>query len=179
MRPPLRVLGSAAVAVLSLALVGCGGNHHTTSPGTGAPTTVATTTTTAPATTTTASPDAAIKANWEAFFSAKTPVDKRISLLQDGQRLAPIIRAQAHSPLASAASAKVTKVDVTSKTRANVTYSIMVGGKSALGDQHGTAVNEGGTWKVGRGSFCGLLTLENGGKTRSLPAVCRGARGAH
>lgn len=175
MRPHSRLLGLAAVAVMALSLLGCGSNHHTTSPGTSAPTTAAaTTTTTAPAATTTASPEAAIKADWAAFFSAKTPVDKRIALLQDGPRFARIIRAQAHSALASAASAKVTKVSVTSPTQAKVTYSIIVGGKSALGGQHGTAVNEGGTWKVGVGSFCGLLALENtGGKASSLPAVCR------
>ena len=174
MRPHSRLVGLAAVAVMALALFGCGSNRHTSSPGTSAPTTAATTTTTAP-TTTTVSPEAAIKASWEAFFSAKTPVGKRIALLQDGSQFAPIIRAQAHSPLASAASAKVTKVSVTSPTQAKVTYSIMVGGKSALGGQHGTAVKEGGTWKVGLGSFCGLLVLENtGGKAASLPAVCRG-----
>jgi len=33
-------------------------------------------------------------------------------------------------------------------------------------------VYQNGTWKVGDASFCGLLTLENGGKA---PSVCSSA----
>jgi hypothetical protein len=36
-----------------------------------------------------------------------------------------------------------------------------------------TAVLQDGTWKVGAASFCGLLALQNGGSTKSLPAVCK------
>ncbi|HUY48219.1 MAG TPA: hypothetical protein VMV92_21235 [Streptosporangiaceae bacterium] len=116
-----------------------------------------------------------IAANWAAFFSAKTPVTKRISLLQDGQTFAPIIKAQAGSSLASSATSKVTRVTLVSATQAKVTYSILVGGQPALSDQSGVAVYQNGTWKVGLASFCGLLTLENGGNTSSLPAACKSA----
>lgn len=116
----------------------------------------------------------AISANWTAFFDAKTPVAKRVSLLQDGQAFASVIKSQAGTGLASEATAKVTKVTVTSPTQATVTYSILVGGQPALSGQAGTAVLQGGTWKVGLASFCGLLTLENGGKT-GLPAACNSA----
>jgi hypothetical protein len=44
-----------------------------------------------------------------------------------------------------------------------------------LPNQTGTAVNQGGTWKVGVASFCGLLTLENNGNTAKLPAACKSA----
>jgi len=44
-----------------------------------------------------------------------------------------------------------------------------------LPNQAGVAVLQGGTWKVGVASFCGLLTLENGGKSSSLPAACKTA----
>ena len=37
------------------------------------------------------------------------------------------------------------------------------------------AVYQDGTWKVGLASFCGLLALENGGKTSGLPAACKSA----
>jgi hypothetical protein len=37
------------------------------------------------------------------------------------------------------------------------------------------AVLQGGTWKVGLASFCGLLTLENNGKTSGLPSLCKTA----
>jgi len=118
---------------------------------------------------------ATIKANWEAFFNPKTPVAKRVSLLQDGQTFASIINSQAGSGLAASASAKVTKVTLVSPTQGKVTYSILVGGQPALSNQTGVAIKQGGTWKVGVASFCGLLTVENGGKTTGLPAACSSA----
>jgi len=36
-------------------------------------------------------------------------------------------------------------------------------------------VYQDGSWKVGESSFCGLLILENGGKTTGLPAACSAA----
>ena len=116
-----------------------------------------------------------IAANWAAFFNAKTPVAKRVSLLQDGQTFQSIIKSQAGSGLAASATAKVTKVTMVSSTQAKVTYSILIGGQSALAHQAGVAVLQDGTWKVGLASFCGLLALENGGKTAGLPAACRSA----
>jgi hypothetical protein len=118
---------------------------------------------------------AAIAKNWEAFFSAKTPVAKRVSLLQDGQTFQSKIKSQAGSGLAASASAKVTKVTMVSSTQAKVTYSILIGGQSALANQAGVAVLQDGTWKVGLASFCGLLAVENGGKTSGLPAACKSA----
>jgi hypothetical protein len=116
-----------------------------------------------------------IAANWTAFFNAKTPVAKRISLVQNGQVFASVIKGQAGSGLASEATAKVTKVAITSPTQATVTYSILVGGQPALTDKTGVAVLQAGTWKVGLASFCGLLALENGGKTSGLPSACSAA----
>ncbi len=54
-----------------------------------------------------------------------------------------------------------------------MTYSILVSGTPALTNQAGVAVYQDGTWKVGDASFCGLLTIENGGNTASLPAACK------
>jgi hypothetical protein len=81
-----------------------------------------------------------------------------------------IISKQAGSSLASSASAKVTKVTVTSPTQAKVTYDVLLGGSPALSGQSGVAVKQGGTWKVGAASFCGLLKLE---QTPGLPSVCK------
>jgi hypothetical protein len=114
----------------------------------------------------------AITANWTAFFSPKTPVDKRVSLLQNGSTFASVIRAQASSSLASEASAEVTKVTVTSPSQATVIYTVLLAGTPALSNQKGVAVYQDGTWKVGVASFCGLLTLENSGKPL---AVCKAA----
>jgi hypothetical protein len=116
-----------------------------------------------------------IAANWAAFFNAKTPVAKRVSLLQDGQTFQSIIKSQAGSGLAASATAKVTKVTMVSPTQAKVTYSILIGGQPALANQAGVAVLQDGTWKVGLASFCGLLAVENGGKTSGLPAACKSA----
>jgi hypothetical protein len=116
-----------------------------------------------------------IAANWATFFNAKTPVAKRVSLLQDGQTFQSIIKSQAGSGLAASATAKVTKVTMVSPTQAKVTYSILIGGQPALANQAGVAVLQDGTWKVGLASFCGLLALENGGKTSGLPAACMSA----
>jgi hypothetical protein len=106
---------------------------------------------------------AAITANWEAFFNGKTDAAKKISLLQNGQKFAAVINAQAGSGLASTAGAKVTAVVVNSATSATVSYNITLGGQSALSNQTGTAVYEDGIWKVGDISFCQLLKLEGSG----------------
>jgi hypothetical protein len=106
---------------------------------------------------------AQIKANWEAFFSGTTSAAKKISLLQNGQKFAAVINAQAGSGLASTAGAKVTAVVVNSGTSATVSYNITLGGQSALSNQTGTAVYEDGIWKVGDISFCQLLKLEGSG----------------
>jgi hypothetical protein len=117
----------------------------------------------------------AITANWTAFFNPKTSVAQRVKLLQDGSAFASVIQAQAGSSLASSASAQVTKVTVITTSEAAVTYNVLLAGTPALKNQAGTAVYEDGTWKVGDASFCGLLTLENAGKTSGLPAVCKSA----
>jgi hypothetical protein len=113
---------------------------------------------------------AEITANWTAFFDPTTPLAKRISILQNGQVFSAAIQGSSRFPGASTASAKVTKVTVTSPTQAKVTYSILLAGTPVLPNQSGVAVLEGGTWKVGDASFCALLTLENSGKPM---AVCK------
>ncbi len=118
----------------------------------------------------------AVAKDWTAFFSAKTPVSKRVLLLQDGSTFAAVIKAQASSSLASSATAKVTKVTIMSPNKeADVTYSILVAGTPALSNQKGIAVYKNGSWQVGVASFCGLLATENGGKTSSLPPACKSA----
>ncbi len=121
------------------------------------------------------SAQAAIEANWAAFFISSTPISRRVALLQNGSQFEPVIKAQAGSALASSATAKVAKVTLVSPTQAKVIYSIFVGGTPALANQTGVAVYQNGVWKVGDASFCGLLTVENGGKTSNLPAACHSA----
>jgi hypothetical protein len=175
-KSPLIILAGAA---LGLTLAACGGGSGgSTSPSSAPVSSSAPATSAAPSSSPPASSAAAartIAADWTAFFNPKTPVAQRANLLEDGQDFTAVIQAQASSPLASAATAKVTKVTVTSATQATVIYDIVVAGQSALANQSGTAVLQGGTWKVGLTSFCGLLTLEAGGKTTGLPAQCKTA----
>lgn len=149
------------VAMLAATVAGC-----TSTPTPAAPPA------TSAASTTPADPTAQITASWEEFFNAKTPNDRRVTLLQNGDAFAAVIQAQSSNPLAASATAKVTKVTLTSPQQAAVTYTILVNGQPALADQQGVAVLESGTWKVSASSFCSLLVLENGGKTAGLPGPC-------
>ena len=117
---------------------------------------------------------AEITANWIAFFNPKTPMAKRVGLIQNGQAFASAIQSSAAFPGASSASATVSKVTLTSPTNASVIYSILLLGQPVPGltNTKGVAVLQNGTWKVGDASFCVLLTLENGG---TPPAVCKSA----
>jgi hypothetical protein len=56
-----------------------------------------------------------------------------------------------------------------SASSATVSYNITLNGAPALSNQTGTAVYEGGIWKVGDVSFCQLLKLEG-----TSPSVCSG-----
>ena len=181
---PVRVFSIAALAVLVVTVAACGsggGSSPSSSAsasagaGSSAPTSAAPSSA-APTSSSggSSSTAAQIKANWQAFFNPKTPVTKRISLLQNGQTFASIIRGQASSALASSATSSVTAVTVESPSQAKVTYSILVGGTPELKNQPGVAVNQGGVWKVGDQSFCALLTLENSGKA---PSACASAAG--
>jgi hypothetical protein len=173
-----RLISSILLACMAaLGLAACGSSSSSTTP-TASPSAPAASpsASSTPSASSAASGDAkAIAANWEAFFNAKTPVATRVSLLQDGSTFSSIIKSQAGSGLASQATAQVTKVTVITTSEAQVTYSILLNGTPELKNQNGTAVYQDGTWKVGVTSFCGLLTLENGGSTASLPAACKSA----
>jgi hypothetical protein len=167
----------AVMAVAACSSSGSGKPSASASSPAAAPTSAAPATSAAPSSPSGGSSSAAvseIKANWAAFFNPKTPVAKRVSLLQNGQVFEPIIKAQAGSPLASSATSSVSSVTIESPAQAKVVYSILVGGSPALKNQPGVAVFQGGIWKVGDQSFCALLTLENNGKA---PSACASAAG--
>ena len=172
-----QLVGACALAALTVTLAACGSSAPG-SAGTSAPagtSSAATSPDTSTGASAPAGSAAAIAANWEAFFNAKTPDSKRVKLLQDGPVFASVIKSQSGSGLAALATAKVTNVTVNSPTQATVKYNILVGGTPELKNQTGTAVLENGTWKVGLASFCGLLIIENAGKTSGLPAACKSA----
>ena len=174
-------LAPALVLALALTAAACSSSSSTPastsspSPSSSAPATSSAPSSAAPSS---SSPAAAagnakaqITTNWEAFFNGQTSASKKITLLQNGDKYAAVIRAQAGSGLASTAGAKVTAVVVNSPTKATVSYDITLSGTTALANQTGTAVYQNGTWKVGDVSFCQLLKLENAG---TAPSVCSG-----
>jgi hypothetical protein len=126
-----------------------------------------------PGTGSTADAAAQIKANWEKFFAASTPVTEKAKLLQNGAALESAIKAFANFPLANGIGAKVTNVTVSSATKAAVTYNLTSSsGGALLSGQKGVAVYQDGTWKVGDESLCGLFRLIPGG---TVPSACNSA----
>jgi hypothetical protein len=184
---PVRVISIVTFALSAVAVAACtsgGGSSSGSSASASASAPAATSAAPAPAASASASGGAGgsgsaattaqIKSDWEAFFNPKTPVARRVSLLQNGSAFASIIKAQASSSLASSATSSVSAVTVESPSQAKVTYSILVGGTPALKNQPGVSVYQDGVWKVGDQSFCALLTLENSGKA---PSACASAAG--
>ncbi len=169
-RNPIPLIMLLCALGASVAACGSSGSSSTSTPSPSASSTSAPSSASPSAAASGGSAVAEITANWMAFFDPKTPVAKRVSLLQNGQLFSSAIAASARFPGASTASAKVTKVTLTSATQAKVTYTILLAGTPVLSKQSGVAVLLGGTWKVGDASFCILLTLENSGKA---PAVCK------
>jgi hypothetical protein len=119
---------------------------------------------------TAAGPAEQVKRTWAAFFDGSTPANTKIALLQHGQRFAPLIQAEANSPLAKQTKVVVSKVTLEGATRAKVVYTITLAGQPALSNQTGVAVLEGGTWRVSDRSFCALVSLQG-----ATPPACRSA----
>ena len=159
-------LAPAIVAGFGLLVAGCGSS----SPPKAKPKPSSSASSSAPAMTPT---EQAIAANWEKFFAASTPVPERVALIENGSQFQSVIAAQSKLPLAQGSAAKVTAVTNVTSSQATVLYAITIQGTSALPNETGTAVYQGGTWKVGDKSFCSLLVLELG-KTK-VPSVCTSA----
>lgn len=104
----------------------------------------------------------AITQDWLSAVSPGDPLALREMMIENGQRFAAALRSQPRQ-----AAATVTAVRLGSAGQAAVTYQVRPGGRPA--QRTGTAVYQGGTWKVSQASFCGLLGLENAGQ----PAACR------
>jgi len=112
---------------------------------------------------------AQITANWEKFFNSSTSASEKATLLQNGTTFEPVIQALINFPLASGLGAKVTSVTLKSATTATVKYNLTASGQGLLSGQTGTAVLQGGTWKVGDASLCALFRLIPGG---TVPPAC-------
>jgi hypothetical protein len=117
-----------------------------------------------------------ITTNWDTFFNSATPNSKRVQLLQNGSQFASSIKAFPSSPLAAAVTSKVDSVTLSSATQAKVEYDLSAMGTTPATHAAGTAVLQGGTWKVGDDVFCGLLTrAKSAGLSVQVPSACSSA----
>ncbi|MEW2397584.1 hypothetical protein [Streptomyces sp. NPDC046862] len=150
-----------AAAVLALALSACGndsGGGGTAPTSTSAEATPSET----PSATEPSDPAAAekeIRENWATFFDPGTSKQDRQAVLENGSLLGPLLDAFSGDQRGQDVEAKVTKVEFTSATEADVTYSLLLKGVTVLPDSKGTSVEQDGTWKVSVKTLCGLVGL--------------------
>lgn len=145
----------AAALLLAAALAGCGGSAPSagSSSGAASPTASGGSFDTASATT-------AVKQTWTGFFSKETPLAQKETLLQNGTTtFAPAVQAFASNPMVGQVTASVQSVSFPSPAKADVTYSISLGGQVVENSMSGVAVNQNGKWLVADTTLCGLLQL--------------------
>jgi hypothetical protein len=128
-------------------------------------------TTSAPATAP-ADPTAAtkqIQQNWKKFFDPATSMKDKQAVLENGDRMGPVMQAFSGDQRGGQVQAKVTKVEFTSPARANVTYDLTLKGATALPGATGTAVEQNGTWKVSVNTLCALVGMSGNASASALP----------
>lgn len=107
-----------------------------------------------------------IERAYQRFFAPKTSLSDRVGLLQNGPAFQSVIKLFANNPLAKQVSVKVSSVTLKGANKAKVVYQVKLAG-AALPKQTGTAVRQGGTWKLGDASLCKLVSLSG-----STPSAC-------
>lgn len=169
----MRKLPVALVLSVIFVLAGC---SSSSSGGGGGPSTSPTTSTTptsaapGPVATGAAGIAAAtteLKKNWATFFKSSTPHATSVSLLQDGASLGPAVSfaAKIAKKEKVSESAIVRKITFSSDgMSAAVVYTLFGGKTKLLPKADGTAVLDGGVWKVSKVTFCQLVVLGAGGK---------------
>lgn len=176
-RPRTRGRGTALAAALLLllapALAACGDDNGGGGGGTTPPTPSIERTTGEPAEESpsgpadTAAAEKEIRENWRKFFDPKTSTEDKQAVLENGELMGPVLAAFSGDERGGQVQAEVEKVEFTSPTEANVTYTLLLEGATALPDAAGTAVEEDGTWKVSVKTLCGLVALS--GNESPLP----------
>ncbi|GAA2765654.1 hypothetical protein GCM10010103_46950 [Streptomyces paradoxus] len=153
-------IAAALVLALAPALAACsddnGGGSESTPP-----TPTAERTTSAPATAPAdrAAAEAEIKQNWQKFFDPKTSTEEKQAVLENGDRMGPVLQAFSGDERGGQVQAQVTKIEFTSATGANVTYTLTLKGATVLPDASGSAVEQNGTWKLSAKTLCALVQM--------------------
>ena len=147
--------------MLALGLAACGddgGGNESTPPAPSVETTTA-----QPTPTTPGDPAAAekqIRTNWQKFFDPAVPLKDKAALLENGDKLGPLLERFSNDPRGGQVQAVVGKVEFTSPTEANVTYALTLKGATVLPGATGTAVLQDDTWKVSLKTLCGLVGMD-------------------
>jgi hypothetical protein len=165
----------AAVFVLATALTACSDDSGDGSGDTPPPIPPVERTTSEPASPSASGPaDAAaaereIKTNWRKFFDPKTSTQQKQAVLENGERMAPVLAAFSGDERGGQVQATVTEVEFTMPTEANVTYDLMLNGATALPGAAGTTVEQDGTWKVSAKTLCALVAMSGNASASALP----------
>jgi hypothetical protein len=148
-----------ATVLVALIAAGCGDDDD----GGGDDAGDTTTTTAAEESTTTVDEVAAteeITQNWEAFFNNALPLAERVTYLEDGEELQPLVEQQAQilGEQASQATAQVDNVTVNDDGTADVEFQVLLSGAPVL-PSTGTAVLVDDRWLVSKTTLCDLISL--------------------
>ena len=152
---------AALVLILAPALAACSDDSGGGSASTPPTPSVEKTTTSAPATAP-ADPAAAkqeISKNWQTFFDPKTSLADKQKVLENGDEMAPVLKAFSGDKRGGQVQAKVQKIEFTKADEATVTYALTLNGATALPNASGTSVEQDGTWKVSVNTLCALVQL--------------------
>ncbi|GAB7107386.1 hypothetical protein JCM4814A_57000 [Streptomyces phaeofaciens JCM 4814] len=109
-----------------------------------------------------------IRQNWEKFFDPATSTADKQAVLENGERMGPVLQAFGGDRRGGQVAAQVQQVEFTGPTRATVTYTLTLDGATALPDASGTAVEQDGSWKVSVSTLCALVQLSGDGSS-SVP----------
>lgn len=110
-----------------------------------------------------------VKENWRKFFDPKTSTKDKQAVLENGDKMGPVLAAFSGDDRGGQVEAQVTKVEFTSPTEATVTYTLLLNGATALPDASGKAVEQDGTWKVSVTTLCALVQLSGNATASALP----------
>jgi hypothetical protein len=89
-------------------------------------------------------------------FISGPDLDTLVSLLEDGEALRETLSKEPAGKTGTP-SARVDSVTLVDDTHASVTYTILLDGRVALPNQHGTAVKIDGKWLMSRATYCALV----------------------
>ncbi|MBN0047240.1 hypothetical protein JS756_24655 [Streptomyces actuosus] len=110
-----------------------------------------------------------IKENWQKFFDPNTSLTDKQAVLENGDRMAPVLQAFSGDQRGGQVQATVEKVEFTSAGQATVTYDLTLNGATVLPGASGTAVEQDGTWKVSVSTLCALVQLSGNESASQSP----------